>query len=395
MPHGTNSEHNESRMKRVSILGILLGFIFMTPVLGEETAKVSLVCLSPRFLSTVATNSGIIYSLDLMSRSGLLAPNLELRPDYYDSVGDFNKLAGFYRIHANVYSVAPEDDFVIGMPPFTDANRNGLDDFYDVSQNVDPVTTTGIIEDTAGGVGEVTAVWQRDANSATGLCQIRIRCSLLRLDVTFPTSFELLAYSGTLKYTPGNPNITGWLTLTSKGNSSDGISGPVQFTKSGTDLLSGAGGSWTNSAGQTLKYDWKLPSNSEASLLERFGANYFGLLSFEDGNFKTPWPDNLVWALIITDSNDANHDGIPDFSDLAIPSQPPRQPALALRQVNRQLLFSVSGEVGSTLVFEQKSELLQPNWANGFSLVLTNDPQIFLQPFPADPARFWRVRSGP
>jgi hypothetical protein len=42
-------------------------------------------------------------------------------------------------------------------------------------------------------------------------------------------------------------------------------------------------------------------------------------MSLGDGNPETPWPDFTQWVIELTDEQDGNENGIPDFSDAAGP----------------------------------------------------------------------------
>lgn len=52
-----------------------------------------------------------------------------------------------------------------------------------------------------------------------------------------------------------------------------------------------------------------------ASSLSRTGNKYTGLVKAVDGNPSTSWPDYVDWFIEVTDPNDQDNDGIPDFSD--------------------------------------------------------------------------------
>ena len=108
------------------------------------------------------------------------------------------------------------------------------------------------------------------------------------------------------------------------------------------------------------------------------------------GNLQDSGSAYQSWALSITDTNDANHNGIPDLSDdLVVP--PPRRPALGLSRIPDHLVLTVSGEVGRTHSVQQSTNLSSTNWQTLQSLSLTNDPQSVILPLPAQSPTFWRV----
>lgn len=124
------------------------------------------------------------------------------------------------------------------------------------------------------------------------------------------------------------PGVSGSLTLTQTGYPANQLQGPVQFVKVATNrfnLLTLQPGVWTNATAQTLSYTTDLFSRDP-----RWPTNYAGYVDFADGDPATPSPDYRTWVLSIDDANDANHNGIPDFSDDPSGSAPPRAPTLRL-----------------------------------------------------------------
>jgi hypothetical protein len=119
--------------------------------------------------------------------------------------------------------------------------------------------------------------------------------------------------------------------------------------------------------------------------------NYYGFVEFADGDPNTAAPDYLIWMLSIDDLNDANHNGIPDFSDDPLTASGPRPPQLALAWSSTNLLFSLSGDVGHLHELQQTLSLPATNWQTIASVTLTNDPQAISIPFAQGPPIFWRA----
>ena len=119
--------------------------------------------------------------------------------------------------------------------------------------------------------------------------------------------------------------------------------------------------------------------------------NYYGFVEFSDGDPNTSAPDYLTWMLSIDDLNDANHNGIPDFSDDPLTAAGPRAAQLALVWSSTNLLISVSGDIGHRHDLQQTLSLPATNWQTNASVTLTNDPQAIPIPYsPATPV-FWRA----
>ncbi|HEV2327891.1 MAG TPA: hypothetical protein VGY56_03775 [Verrucomicrobiae bacterium] len=94
--------------------------------------------------------------------------------------------------------------------------------------------------------------------------------------------------------------------------------------------------------------------------------------------------------LSIDDTNDANANGIPDFSDNPAVALP-RVPHLSLARGPTNLLLTVSGSVSHTNQIQQIGSLSSTNWQTTLSFLLTNDPQMVSLPLPAGTPKFWRV----
>jgi hypothetical protein len=118
--------------------------------------------------------------------------------------------------------------------------------------------------------------------------------------------------------------------------------------------------------------------------------NYYGFVQFADGDPNTPAPDYLNWLLSIDDPNDANDNGVPDFSDNPQTAPPPRAPLLALTWTSTNLLLSISDDVGHLLDLQQAPSLPATNWQTMISITLTNDPQM-VPVYPPTPATFYRA----
>jgi hypothetical protein len=271
----------------------------------------------------------------------------------------------------------------LDLPPFSDANGNGFPDFFEVAQNGSG-DSTGAYSLDSGGSGSVTANWTRNAGSAGGICRLTLPGF-----GEFTHSFEIIEYRGPLTYTPGSNTVTGSVDLTQTGNSANQFQGPVSFVKNSTNRfnqLTLQPGAWTNAAMQTLTF-----LDDEYLHDSTYPTNYYGYFDFDDGDLNTGELDYYTWLLSIDDPNDADKDGIPDFSDDPQTVSPPRRPRLALSRTSTNLLLSISGDLGRVHQVQAAPSLANLNWSNVFSLTLTNDPQIVPLPIPPESQKFWRV----
>ena len=163
----------------------------------------------------------------------------------------------------------------------------------------------------------------------------------------FSLGFEIIEYKGAITYTPTLTNVSGSVLLTQTGNTNSLMSGPVEFVKWHRYLfnnLTFQAGSWTNESQQVLTYVRNLFVR-----VETWPTNYYGDLEFDDdNNSATIFPYGL-FMLSIDDVNDANHNGIPDFSDDPVGNPPTRSPQLDLEQDGTNLVLTIHGNTGSIL----------------------------------------------
>ena len=76
----------------------------------------------------------------------------------------------------------------------------------------------------------------------------------------------------------------------------------------------------------------------ESATLARSGQRYAGNFKFADLLQETYWRDYIDWAIEITDTNDANMNGVPDLSDpLAVPDFTPPKLAISTPAANARV----------------------------------------------------------
>jgi hypothetical protein len=356
-------------------------FLVSTVSQGAETARARLYCMSLRFQQ--GTTSG--GTLNLSSVGG--PPyNGELLPTFGDSSG--NPWGSYFFLYYGGYGTIPGTIYV-NLPSPVDANNNGFDDFFEVSQGVTTQSTSGS-EYTSLSSGTVTATWSRAAGSINGTCQLHFVDDTYGDLGTYNCPFTLLEYTGPLTYTPGSNTVSAMINLTQTGNSAKTLQGPINFIKSNTDgvnTLTNQPGAWTNASLQTLSFE----NRTFARGIPAWPTNYAGYVHFTDGDPSTTAPDYRWWVLSINDTNDVDANGIPDFSDNPASVTPPRTPYLSLAQGPTNLLLAVSGSVGHTNQILGISSLTSTNWQVAQTFLQTNDPQVVSLPLPTGSPKFWRV----
>lgn len=371
-------------MKRCFILLTTGWLLLSTSGQSAETARARLYCMSLQF------QQGTTYggTLNLSTISGT-SYNGELMPTFSGDTSGNPWGSGLVLVWSGM---GGSGSIYVNLPPSLDANNNGFNDFFEVSQGVTGKVSTGSYSAGTYFSGTVTATWNRNAGSASGTCVLNLYDYTWDSLGNFTCPFTLIEYTGPLTYTPGSNTVSATVNLTQTGNPAKTLQGPIVFTKSTTapfNILTNQPGVWTNASLQTLSFDRESFKRGNPT----WPTNYAGYVYFADGNPGTASPDYELWVLSIDDTNDANANGVPDFSDNPAGVTPPRAPHLSLVPGSTNLLLTVSGSVGHTNQIQQIASLSTTNWLTTQSFLQTNDPQVVSLPLPSGSPKFWRVTA--
>ena len=267
----------------------------------------------------------------------------------------------------------------LNLPSDTDANGNGIPDFFENAQGAS-VTTLGQYQ-SDWGPGTLSAVWSRNPGASQGTMDLSLHDPILGLMGPFHHTFDLLQYSGTLDYTPGASNVSGSIQVTFNQGGAQ-MNGAAQFVKCLTNrfnLLILREGSWTRAGDLPLTF-----TNTMITRNPSRPTIYQGVIQSSDGPYGS-------WTLWIQDPNDWNQNGIPDLSDDLQIATPPRRPTLSLACSATNLLLTIRGDVNHVHLIQEAFSPTSGAWTNAESLMLTSDPQVVSLPLPAGRAKFWRV----
>jgi len=360
-------------MKTTWVLLTILSLPFTPALPAAQTAQATLFCWSFRFHQGTGTFD---ETLDLSSIPGL--PNGELASWFsaYTHRSQFALDFGGFPITGTLY---------LDLPDFADANGNGFDDSFEVSQATSGTSQGEYV--TAIGGGTITANWSRAAGSKEGTCQLHLIDDTYGDLGNYRHTFEVLEFTGSLSYTPGTNAVSASVNLT---NAADQLLGPLSFAKfviNPHDSLELQTAFLTNSAQQTLS----LFETTIFSWDTFLRTNYYGGVEFIDGDLSTAAEDYYSWELSIDDLNDSDHDGIPDFSDEPSAVVPPRRPRLSLARNQTDLLLTISGETNRLYHILENTNLASGSWTTNLSITLTNDPQTVSLTLPSGPTKFWRT----
>lgn len=372
-------------MKILQAIWVALSLAFVSTSHAAQTADARMHCWSLRFQRATAVDwIGFQWRQEMTTLdSGV---NGELALDFFGSGYTHSTYIELYYEWDNVTF---QGAMALDAPDAGDANGNGFPDFFEVSQAVNDLESTGILDCSSYfQFVSFEAVWHRDAGSSEGYCRISVPDPGNPFqDMTFVHIFELIEYNGVLTYTPGFSMVTGLLSV-ARTDLSDSLHGSVVFEKSTNDpyhelVIQSA--ALTNDALQVLS----LYTNTHFFHEAEFPTNYYGSVELVDGDPSTADADYYSWLLSIDDLNDSNGNGIPDFSDDPAPEQP-RPPQLSLGRGSTNLWLTLSGDVGMTHEVQTAPAPTGPLWTTVASVTLTNDPQTISLPLPPD-TTFWRA----
>jgi len=373
-------------MKRLFILTVAGLVLLSTASHGAETARGRIYCVSIRFQEAVAYDSyGFQWRVNLSTLA--VGINDELAPYFLNA--NYTHSA-YLEIYSELFDGTDAGAVGLNVPANSDAN--GFPYFFEVGQAVNNVVTAGTIQSSSfyPRATGFQATWNRAAGSTSGTCSVLLydpSNPYNSIQFTFP--FTLLEYTGPATYTPGSKAVSATISLAQTGNSASTLQGPIIFDKSSTNrfnTLTNQPGAWTNAAAQTLDFD-----NEVFTRDSRWPTNYAGYVYFADGDPGTTAPDYQLWVLSIDDTNDANANAIPDFSDDPALALLPRAPRLSLTPGATNLWLIISGGTGHTNDIQELDSLMTTNWQTKLSLMLTNDPQTVPLSLPTNQTKFWRV----
>jgi hypothetical protein len=368
-------------MKRILFQGLGLAVLGIAAVAAQAAtpAQMQLHCLSVKFHPASSSAAGLSYTLELTTdASGATGSNGELAPL---PSGGASSHASFFRLSGDALIEPASGSFFLDVPKLSDANTNGVPDFFEVDLAVESAITAGTFEG-ADQSGKITATWSRAAKSSEGVCQV----TLDAYKITFTNRFEIQEFAGTLAYrnTTGETNVITAATLSRKAQTITALSGTMVFAKQGGGRLSLLAGELRSPGAPTLAYHG-------IDDLERTGARFNAAFVFKDGDPGTSVEDYVSWVLKIVDPADSNGDGIPDLSDDGGRRLPP---LLSLQPLGTNLLLSITGEIGKLHQVETIQALEQGNWILAATVTLSNEIQTVLLRAPTNRSRtaFWRVK---
>jgi hypothetical protein len=372
---------------RLTPLAVVLWLGLAASRAAAEVAVMDLSCTSVRVPTAATTVAGLTYGLGFTTTDDGTA-NGEL----YQYIG--NTTYASVALLQQPGSNAPLAlGFTVDLPDTGDTDLDLLTDFFEVSHPVNAAKTAGTLSsndalDTP--LGRVTANWSRAAGATVGTVLLQLDSDPLALHgLLFTNRFEIFEYQGQLTYTVSGSNITAAVNLTRQGTA-DTYSGPFHMTRLDTAELAWTRNLWAGPSNQTYVV---LPSTAIPGvelLLTRgaTGTNYYGSIFFQDGIPATRFRDEYdVWDVEVIDPNDANHNGIPDLSDVPVSA-----PTLALAWKDGRPALTVTAQAGAYVIVEQSADLVAPAWTQVDARTLTANAEELVFPAPSSGGSYFRAR---
>ncbi|HWW01430.1 MAG TPA: hypothetical protein VNZ64_17165 [Candidatus Acidoferrum sp.] len=384
-------------MKPLPYLLIASSLLFSPVTRAAETAQARMYCLSFKVYQAPNGFGDYMKINSTASDPGAWEVSPSQTPDSEITLPGVNSYGSGFWFWDNTYQYYTDfGTLYLNPPDFTDLNTNKFPDFFEVALGVSGATSTGsyTYHDSNPNFygdysGNIFATWNRTAGSKTGTVSMQIVDTVNgNYWDTMIGVFEILEYKGTLSYTPSAASVSGTLNLTQTGSNAT-FTGSAQWVKSATNRFNSLiiqPGILTDASAQANYF-----TNRYFFRDANWPTNYAGYVQFDnDGDIGTFYP-YAVWVLSINDTNDANHNGIPDFSDDAAVA-PPRQPLLGLAATPTNFLLSVSGDINHVVKIQQRPNLAAGSWADVTSFTLTN-PTVVVPLTPSGAITFWRVQA--
>ncbi len=368
---------------------------------AAETAKVRMYCLSLE-ADQAQNQYGDNISFNFAGRPDSIN---EFGPWWPGGNGSYNDihfpdvdLHGSYLYLYDSYQQTVWSGAITVTVPLIDVNNNRFPDFFEVARSVNYTLTSNpgnyyLYAGWGFDSGVISyASWTRAAGTNRGNYVFTFYDTTPGVPTaywgTFRGVFKIFEYTGTLSYTPGSNVVSGSIHLVQTGVPTNTLDGPISFLKNNfapCNSLTNQHAVWADSN--------SLHTNVMSHYYIRdpnYPTNYAGYIEFDDDNDSSTVYPYGYWTLSITDTNDADHDGIPDFSDEPIP--PPRQPLVSLTPTATNLLLTIHGDINHVHTIEQVPALSSTSWQDVTSITLTNDPQVVPVSLPTGSV-FFRVKA--
>lgn len=366
------------RSLRRHCTSIVAALFLSAPAFAAEKAPVQFTSYSVLIYPAQAEDplTGLEYTMGLSSVGDEHAINSELMlatQDHGFSHESFFVLEDPFSPEPAIFGI------VLDIPPFEDANENGIEDFYDISAEVNSIETVGLHPNSQGQPEEFYATWVRAAGEAVG----SVYLNFPYLGVQFGHEFQLVHYSGEFTFNRTGTNLQGTLALTNRTNPDDRILGPLTVQVVNENTLKLSANTWNNGAG----LDYVAATNIYDG---RISTNFFSYWLMEDGFPANAVTDYVDWMMVIS-SEDANGNGVLDLVESS--GTPPERPSLSITKTSTGFEIRITGSGGKTYWLERTAQVTAAAWPDHDVVTMTGPVQTITVPASEAGNTFFRLRE--
>lgn len=228
--------------------------------------------------------------------------------------------------------------------PTQDGDANGIPDFLQLgaSGNV-PFSGSVTRQFPSTEHDSISGQITRPAGAATGSYTATIRTPTQSIGYTGQT--HLINGVGGIAYLRGTPNHAALnLTILDDQGVSTRYDGEADFVVIDSNTATFTAMRWVGTNNRFIA--------SRSFSFKRTGARYSASVELEDGGVSS-WRDYAGWVVEFTDANDADRDGIPDFTDAPLaPPQITGEPQSQTVTEGQSVSFSVVATGSAPLVYQ-------------------------------------------
>jgi hypothetical protein len=262
-----------------------------------------------------STYNGVSGNLLIQSGTNIVSSEVRLRAN------TSNVYEGGYA-QATVLGIIEYGSFALSVPTL-DTTGYGVPDVFQYQKQGSFTASGSGYTPTTGQNFSISISLNRSAGSIVGT-YVATTVNTSGYSSSVNGSYTILNGTGSVVYNRGSTNIM-TITETNVIDKSISLSGSTAFQVVNQNSV-------TYSSFNVTRSNDGVQFTVKAGSLTRSGNQYKGAFSFVDGIKETSWADYTDFSFIITDDNDSDFNGIPDFSDSI-----PVPPTISTQPINKSV----------------------------------------------------------